>query len=231
MESETIGKQAIDYYATLERPQNLPAEVEILYPYSEPEVQDIVGAFYRKYYADNRPRTFLIGINPGRLGAGITGIPFTDPINLSEVLGISHPFDMKHELSSKFIYAMMEALGGIEMFFSNFYYTGVSPVGYVRDGRNLNYYDDRELQEQLEAYMYEEMKKQVAFGAQPVAFSLGMGKNIAFLKKFNERHGFFEEIRALPHPRWVMQYRLKRMTEFIALYQKELALFMKDSHK
>jgi len=33
----------------------------------------------------------------------------------------------------------------------------------------------------------------------------------------------FEEVRPLPHPRWVMQYRLKRIDEFIDLYKDQLS--------
>jgi hypothetical protein len=40
----------------------------------------------------------------------------------------------------------------------------------------------------------------------------------------NERYGFFKEIIPLPHPRWVMQYRLKRMQEFIDLYLERLTV-------
>ena len=34
--------------------------------------------------------------------------------------------------------------------------------------------------------------------------------------------GFFQRIVALPHPRFVMQYRRKRMAEYIAKYREAL---------
>jgi len=219
----TFAKQVIDFYNDIEAPKNLPEDVEVLHPFEEPEVQGIVNTFYNKFYKDDQPRTFLIGINPGRFGGGATGIPFTDPIRLDEVIGISSDFDPKPELSSKFIYQMIEAIGGPETFYSSFYFTSVSPLGFVKDGKNLNYYDIKELQEGLEAYIVEHMRKQIAFGASPIAYSLGKGKNIKYLKWLNKKYELFEDVKPLPHPRWVMQYRLKRLDEFVGQYTETLS--------
>ncbi|ELR72917.1 hypothetical protein C900_00878 [Fulvivirga imtechensis AK7] len=218
----TYGEKILNYYRSLALPQNLPEGVEVLFPFAEEEVSGILEAFYTKYFSDNGRRTFLIGINPGRFGGGATGIPFTDPIRLLEELGIPNSFDPKQELSSRFIYQMINAIGGPEIFYKNFYFTSVSPLGFVKDGRNLNYYDIPALQQALEAYIVDEMRKQLAFGANPVAFSLGMGKNIEYIKKLNAKYQLFEEIIPLPHPRWVMQYRLKRLDEFIGEYVDKL---------
>lgn len=217
-----FGQQVIQYYKEVTIPINLSEGVEVLYPFDQPEVLRITEAFYSTYFNDHNKRTFLIGINPGRFGGGSTGIPFTDPIRLKEVLGIDNSFELKAELSSKFIYQMIEQITGHEKFYRQFYFTSVSPLGFVKDGKNLNYYDIPALQEALENYMVEELKKQIAFGANPIAFSLGMGKNIAYLKRINDKYQLFEEVKPLPHPRWVMQYRLKRIDEFIDLYRKEL---------
>jgi len=47
-------------------------------PFREnPEALIVSGKFYKKYYNDNNPRFLILGINPGRFGAGVTGIPFT----------------------------------------------------------------------------------------------------------------------------------------------------------
>ncbi len=37
-------------------------------------------------------RYLILGINPGRFGGGITGIPFTDPIRLQNICGIENDF-------------------------------------------------------------------------------------------------------------------------------------------
>ena len=214
----TYGQKIIHYYENLKPPVNLPKGVEVLYPFEDADVAAVLKEFYTRFYPINDRRTFLIGINPGRFGGGSTGIPFTDPVRLKEELDIENSFDPKQELSSRFIYQMINALGGPEIFYSNFYFTSVSPLGFVKDGKNLNYYDVPELQQALESYIIDEMKKQIDFGANPIAFSLGMGKNIAYLKKLNARHKLFKEIIPLPHPRWIMQYRLKRLDEFIQEY-------------
>jgi hypothetical protein len=228
---QTFGEKVKNFYYSLQQPK-VPKGVDVLYPFDEPQVKKTLEAFYGKYFNDTNHRTFLIGINPGRYGGGVTGIPFTDPQKLSEVLGIPNTFDGPQELSSRFIYQMIDHLGGVESFYQHFYFTSVSPLGFTSGGKNLNYYDTRELQDQIEKYMVENLKQQISFGAKPIAFSLGMGKNIAYLMKLNQQYRLFEDIRPLPHPRWIMQYRLKRVDEFLKLYFKELsAVISPDSHK
>ncbi len=39
---------------------------------------DIITKFYEKYISPHNPKIVICGINPGRLGAGKTGIPFLD---------------------------------------------------------------------------------------------------------------------------------------------------------
>lgn len=221
----TVAKGILDFYASLEIPHKLPKGVETLYPFSDKNVWNINEEFYHKYYNDTNTRTFLIGINPGRLGAGITGIPFTDPIRLFNVLRINNDFDKKAELSSKFIFDIIEAIGGPETFFGNFYFTSVSPIGFTKNAVNLNYYDEKELENSLKKYIISNLNKQLkAFPSNKnVAFCLGKGKNYKYLVKLNNENGFFKKIVPLPHPRWVMQYRLKRKEEFILEYQQQLS--------
>ena len=57
------------------------------------------------------------------------------------------------------------------------------------------------------------------------AYSVGKGKNVQFLEWINKKYQLFEEIIPLPHPRWVMQYRLKRKDEFIKEYVDTLSGF------
>jgi hypothetical protein len=71
----------------------------VLYPYRDPAVMAATTAFYEKFFDDARKRVFIIGINPGRFGAGTTGVPFTDPVSLERV-GITNPFPNRRELSA-----------------------------------------------------------------------------------------------------------------------------------
>ena len=219
------SEKILDFYQRLKLPANLPHGVETLDPFKDQRVQSIMEQFYHRFFEDKERRIFLIGINPGRFGAGVTGIPFTDPIRLQEVCGIENDLDKKPELSSRFIYHMIAALGGPHDFYSKFFFSSVSPVGFISGGKNLNYYDIPALQNALETYMIDHMKEKIAlFGDDRIAFSLGQGKNFQYLQKINQTHRLFREIKPLPHPRWVMQYRLKRLDEFIGVYQKELSL-------
>ena len=61
-----------------------PSSIEVLDPYSSKETKKIVSEFYSKFYSDNNNRIICFGINPGRFGGGITGIPFTDPYFLEK---------------------------------------------------------------------------------------------------------------------------------------------------
>ncbi|MDX1628145.1 MAG: DUF4918 family protein [Fulvivirga sp.] len=222
----TFGKKVTQFYRNISAPENTPKGVEVLHPYQAPVVMNIVREFFEKYFNDQQKRTFLIGINPGRFGGGITGIPFTDPVKLEEHLDIDHPFDQRAELSSNFVYEMIDALGGPEKFYGAFYITSVCPLGFMKDGKNLNYYDIKSLQDKLEPYMVRHLKEQIGFGARPIAYSMGKGKNIKYLEKLNKKHQLFEDVKPLPHPRWVMQYRLKRKEEFIQEYEKALTPWM-----
>jgi hypothetical protein len=42
--------------------------------------------------------------------------------------------------------------------------------------------------------------------------------------KLNERYHFFEQIIPLPHPRFIMQYRRKKLDQFIQLYLRRLGI-------
>ncbi|MEM7297439.1 MAG: uracil-DNA glycosylase family protein [Bacteroidota bacterium] len=216
---KSFADHVMTYYRSLKPPKGLPKDVEVLNPYQNPETFKISSEFYHRYYNDQKERTICFGINPGRFGAGVTGVPFTDPIRLEEVGGIDNDFEKKAELSSRFIYDMINAYGGPESFYSKFYISAVSPLGYVRDGINLNYYDIKGYKELFEKYAVGEIRKQLPFGiSTKTAFSIGKGENIKYLNWLNSKHQLFDEIVPLPHPRWVMQYRLKRKDEFIREY-------------
>ncbi len=215
----TFADKLMDYYSGLTAPEGLPADVKVMNPYQNSDTVAVASTFYHQYYNDNEERYICFGINPGRFGAGVTGVPFTDPIILNEVCGIAHPFELRGELSSRFIYEMIAAFGGPQPFFSKYYISGVSPLGYLREGINLNYYDIKGHKELFEDYAVNEIRKQIELGiSRKTAFSIGKGQNIKFLNWLNNRHQLFDEIIPLPHPRWVMQYRLKRKAEFIQEY-------------
>src|SRR5204862_356053 len=131
--------------------------VKALDPFRTPATRACAARFYNKYYADDEARLFVFGINPGRFGAGMTGVPFTDPIRLQNECGIDNDLPKKPELSSVFIYSFIQHWGGLEKFFDTFFIAAVCPVGFVRDGLNYNYYDDPRLLKSLRPFILASM--------------------------------------------------------------------------
>ena len=139
----------------------------------------------------------MLGINPGRFGAGLTGTTFADPVVLESVLGIENHFAKRRELSSVLIYDFIERFGGARAFHKRFFLTAMSPLGFTRDGRNVNYYE-RALAPALTPFIVRSVNAQIAMGGRrDHAIVLGRGENAEFLRRLNEQHGFFGEIHAL----------------------------------
>jgi len=134
----TVGEKIIDFYKSLQPPK-APEGIDILFPQKNAEVVTLVEKFYTKFYSDCKQRRLIFGINPGRFGAGTTGINFTAPKQLKEHCEIDHPFKSQTELSAEFIYDLIHAYGGVKKFYADYFITSVSPLGFIRDGLNLNY--------------------------------------------------------------------------------------------
>lgn len=203
----------------------LPKGIRIMNPFQEQAgVVDTMTKFYKKFYEDHHQRRMIVGINPGRLGAGLTGVPFTDSHRLADPCGIIIPGIRTFEPSSVFVYDVIAAYGGPEAFYRDFYIGSMSPLGFTTlkpDGKevNYNYYDSRELTAAVYDFMVSNIHKQLGFGMdRSVGYCLGTGKNAAFLTQLNEKERFFEKIIPLEHPRFVMQYRNKRKQEYIDKY-------------
>ena len=219
----SFAQRVLDFNRNLQPDWKLPPHVELLYPYDREETWRAMEAFYHQYYQDENPRVAIFGINPGRFGAGVTGVPFTDPIRLETECDINNDFKKKPELSSDFVYRIVNAWGGPEAFYRRFYITSLCPLGFTKDGKNYNYYDDKKLQRAVEPHIIDNIRAQISLGvSSQVALCMGQGKNMKYFEKLNEEHGFFKQVLPLPHPRWVMQYRRKRLEEFVELYLEKL---------
>ncbi len=203
---------------------SLPPGIRVMNPFREnPAIVPIAEAFYRKFYSDTRPRRLIMGINPGRLGAGATGIPFTDTKRLTEVCGLKGPDFNTHEPSSVFVYNLIAAFGGPEAFYGRYYINSVCPLGFVKKGSNgrwvnYNYYDDPALFEAVKPFMLENLQKQIGLGVDTgTCFSLGK-KNAQYLEALNREGKFFGQIVALDHPRYIVQYKSREMERYIDRY-------------
>lgn len=203
----------------------LPPGIRIMNPFRESEqAMAISEAFYRKYYNDRNKRHLILGINPGRFGAGLIGIPFTDTKRLVSECHIPYEGKISHEPSSVFVYEMIHAFGGAEAFYSKFYINSLCPLGFtiVDDKgkeKNYNYYDSPALQKAVTGYIIENIQTQISLGVETdVCFCFGTGKNENFLRKLNNEHNFFGKIVALEHPRFIMQYKAKSKEMYIDKY-------------
>jgi hypothetical protein len=93
--------------------------------------------FYAKYVKPFHPRVVICGINPGRFGSGKVGVPFLDFRALNELVGDTGRDDA--EKSARFFYSVVKHFGP-HCFYATFYVTNVSWLGFLRKGRNVNYY-------------------------------------------------------------------------------------------
>lgn len=219
----TLAVQLINFYKTLNIPRQLPKGVGVLFPQERKEVMQATKAFFEKYYNDNIPRRLLFGINPGRFGGGITGINFTGPRQLKVNCGIDHSFGDSSELSAEFIYEVIEAYGGPAKFYGDHFISAVSPLGFIKNGVNMNYYDDKKLQEAITPFILTNIKRQLTFGfSQNRCICIGGEKNFKFFAALNKEYGFFETIIPLPHPRFILQYRRKQKTMYVKQYLEAL---------
>ncbi len=179
--------------------------------------------FYRKFYSDRNKRKFIIGINPSRHGAGITGVPFTDTKNLDAFCGIKMQSAYSHEPSSVFVYEIIKKYGGAKKFYANFYINSPFPLAIVRQTENrkwlnANYYDDKLLFEAAKPFMIASLKKHIAVGVDTdVAFVLGK-RNTLFLEKINKEENLFGSFVTLEHPRFIQQYKSKQKAAYIEKY-------------
>jgi hypothetical protein len=97
-----------------------------------------VVKFYHRYVFPHRQERALCGINPGRLGAGKSGIPFVDCAYLSELLGENVGNDV--ERSARFFRDVVEQIGAGN-FYAAIHVTNISIYGFTKGRRNLNYYE------------------------------------------------------------------------------------------
>jgi hypothetical protein len=216
---KTWAEHLLNLYSNLKPPKKLPNDIEWLYPQKDAAVMSLFEQFLHKYYDDDNPRRIFLGINPGRFGAGVTGVNFTAPKQLKEYCGIDHEFKKQSELSAEFIYDMITAYGGVEKFYSDFFIGSASPLGFIKHGKNINYYDDKELLATVEPFIIKNLKQLLDFNVdRKICFAIGGEKNFKYLNSLNSQFKWFEKIVPLPHPRFIMQYRRKQKQLFIQQY-------------
>jgi hypothetical protein len=220
---KTFVDKVIQFNRNLQYSGNLPDDFQVLNPYLDnPETMVVMEKFYHKYYNDSNQRRFLIGINPSRHGAGVTGVPFTDTKRLESVCGIKMESAYTHEVSSVFIYDMMAAYGGAGEFYRDIYINSPFPLAIVRKSKgswiNANYYDDKELFNDVKDFMIDSLKKHISLNLDiSEVFILGR-KNAEFISKLNNEANLFDNMTVLEHPRYIQQYKSKEKDLYIDKY-------------
>lgn len=128
-----------------------------------------------------------------------------------------------HEISSVFIYDMIDAYGGAELFYQNFYINSPFPLAIIRKTKenkwiNANYYDDKTLFEMVKDFMIDSLKKHISLGIDTSkVFVLGK-KNAEFIQKLNLQAKLFDQLEILEHPRFIQQYKSKEKQLYIDKY-------------
>lgn len=221
----TFADRVINFNKNLNYSGSLPENIRIMNPFRENKhALEVSSRFYKKYYGDNRKRKIILGINPGRFGAGVTGIPFTDTKRLKEKCKLEIPDLATHEPSSVFIYEVIDAYGGVKKFYDDFYINSICPLGFVKKDKkgrekNYNYYDSRELMEIIKPFIVETLQEQLTLGVETdTCYCMGHGKNYRYLQALNAEHHFFNQIIPLEHPRYIVQYKSKHKEAYIRKY-------------
>ena len=217
----TIGQRIIAFNKGLQYTGSLPEGFAVLNPYLDnPETLEVMTAFYNRFYNDETSRKFIIGINPSRHGAGVTGVPFTDTKHLENDCGIPMISARTHEVSSVFVYDMIAQYGGVEAFYKDYYINSPFPLAIVRKNAqgnwlNANYYDAPELFAMTRTYMIETLKKHIALGLDTNEVYILGKKNATFLEKLNKEASLFKKMVVLEHPRYIEQYKSKEKQLYI----------------
>lgn len=220
---KSFAVQVIEFNRTLHYTGKLPDDFQVLNPYLDnPETLEVMQQFYHKYYNDSNRRKFLLGINPSRHGAGVTGVPFTDTKRLQSICGIKMHSAYTHEVSSVFVYDMIAEYGGPEEFYREVYINSPFPLAIVRKSKrnwvNANYYDDKALFNDVKDFIIDSLKKHLSLNLDASEVFIMGKKNADFLAKINQEANLFGKMTVLEHPRYIQQYKSKEKQLYIDKY-------------
>lgn len=227
--AETLAGKIIDFNRNLIYTGKMPIGFQTINPYQDnPETMEVMKQFYHKYYNDSKQRKFMIGINPSRHGAGVTGVPFTDTKRLESVCGITMKSAYTHEVSSVFMYEMIAQYGGAKNFYQDIFINSPFPLAIIRETKegkwiNANYYDDADLFEMTKDFMIGVLQEFISWGLDTSeVFVLGV-KNARFINKLNKKAKLFNTITVLEHPRYIQQYKYWEKQLYIDKYISTLS--------
>ncbi|MBU3678659.1 MAG: DUF4918 family protein [Candidatus Kapabacteria bacterium] len=219
MASETFAEFVESFLRNVSIPEPLPSGIEVLQPYSDAEVRRVLHTMCVRYYAKSSRRIGVWGINPGRFGAGLTGLAFTDPWAVQHDLGINTTLGGRREMSAEFISMVIAAYGGPQTFYHDVYMSALSPLGFIRKGVNINFYDDPALEKLMTPNIIRWMDDVLSHNVRrDVTILLGSGKLRTFMERSVREAVGVSEVIYLDHPRYIMQYRRSSVLEYVQLY-------------
>ena len=188
---KTFAEKIISFNKNVSFNGMLPPDISIMNPFKENKEALIISPlnFIESIITTIiNDTSFWVSI-PGRFGAGVTGVPFTDTKRLSSECGIEFPGKTTHEPSSAFVYEVINTYGGPEKFYNHIYIQSICPLGFtITNDRgkevNYNYYDSKELTDCVYDFIIANIKKQISFGVALMFVSyLEQGKMKSFLEK------------------------------------------------
>lgn len=198
-------------------------DVQILTDFLQNE--EAIIEFERLYIEPNKPKIVLCGINPGRYGAGKTGIPFIDFNSLSEMLPNVNRKDA--EPSAQFFFSVVKKFGIID-FYRSFYVTNISRYGFSRISKqkNVNYYDNT-IPTEVTLCLIDKFIREMSVINPNVIIPLSTCVDYELKKQKGTGRITAEIGTRLSHPSWISTYRRKELEAWVDKYVQELIDYQK----
>ncbi len=180
--------------------------------------------FHKKYVEPNSPKIVICGINPGRNGAGLTGIPFIDFESLSNMLPDINKKD--REQSANFFFSVIQQFG-IETFYKYFYVTNISWFGFSRidKSKNVNYYE-KDISTEIAICLIDKFVEEMDL-INP-DYIIPLSKTVLYeLESLKNQQKIRAEIgTCLNHPSWIVTYRRKDVITWRQKYVDTLSKYV-----
>ena len=219
----SISDEVSAFYEGLRTLAPPGGEVSLHNPFDHEARKAAIKAFCAKFYDDDAPRIHLLGINPNKPANTSTGVHYTDGYALDAHCGIENDFSKGRELTSKFFYLVVEALGGAAMFYERVFAWSMMPVCATEEGEYRNYYDNgvRELVQPVVDHNLRWLADRVPCTGRAVV--LGTGENKANFEALDGYPFGYDEVIYLPHPRWILQYHSAELEKHVESYVHALS--------
>lgn len=180
--------------------------------------KDNIEKYYDKYVDFDSDKIVLCGLNPGRFGAGLTGVPFIDFKSLSKMLSNIKKDD--GESSAQFFFELVKKFG-IEKFYKICYVTNISKFGYSKksSAKNVNY---PKLPNSAQDWLFKRFIEEMNLIKPKVIIPLSddVAKTLKVLTQAQQLD--YKIAPKLNHPAWVMTYKKKDKNLWLQKYYETI---------